>query len=198
MSSIFNRLFKRNITDADTTTLVQKPAPVAPAPMPATARIPNYNGISFYADLIPKLQNDHRVVLSIYGELMKRANDGDWVGVNNSLQMFRAGLQDHLLDEAIRLYVYLNRNIEDTESKYLARQFRVEMDKIGRVVLASLDRYKNIDLSPALQETFIEEWRGIGGVLGDRIRREEQTLYPLYAREVPQTAEVRAGGMENP
>lgn len=140
-------------------------------------------GLSFHADLIPKLLDDHRVVLGIYGRVLEGVAAKDWVGVSKLLHQFRTGLQDHLLDEAVRLYVYLQRAVEDEASEELIRGFRTEMERIGRVVVKTLDRFEHLEGSAQLQELFENEWRSLGVVLGDRIAREEKTLYPLYRQQ---------------
>lgn len=120
------------------------------------------------------------MVLDIYGQIVTHAAAKDWGTVSLLLNQFRSGLTDHLLDEAVRLYVYLQKTQEDDDSITLIRSFRSEMDGIGRTVIKVLDRFEDVAKSGALQELFENEWRGIGVVLGDRIAREEKTLYPLY------------------
>jgi len=153
---------------------------IAPAEAPSSKSITG-RGLSFHADLIPKLLHEHRVVLDLYGQILHNASVKDWASVASLLVLFRKGLSDHLLDEAVRLYVYLQKSVEDEESRALIRNFRTEMEGIGRVVIKVLDRFEDIATSPYLQELFEKEWRGLGTVLGDRIAREEKTLYPLYA-----------------
>nr|WP_295781836.1 hemerythrin domain-containing protein [Rhodoferax sp.] len=136
--------------------------------------------MTYHPDLISKLKNEHRVVLDIYGQIVTHAAAKDWGTVSLLLNQFRSGLTDHLLDEAVRLYVYLQKTQEDDDSITLIRSFRSEMDGIGRTVIKVLDRFEDVAKSGALQELFENEWRGIGVVLGDRIAREEKTLYPLY------------------
>ena len=119
-------------------------------------------------------------MLDIYGRVLKSVEAKDWAGVASLLVQFRKGLQDHLLDEAVRLYVYLQKSVDDDESKDLIRGFRSEMEGIGRVVIKTLDRFEDIAKSDYLQELFESEWKNLGAVLGDRIAREEKTLYPMY------------------
>ena len=167
------------------------PTPITAGSKPANARTVGASDgfidkgivgrpLSYHPDLIPKLQSDHRALLDIYGQIAKCATAKDWERIANLLVHFRSNLQDHLLDEAVRLYVYLQKSIEDDESRLLIRSFRTEMEGIGRVVLKMLDRFEGIATSQYLQLLFDAEWRTIGSVLGDRIAREEKTLYPLY------------------
>ena len=48
------------------------------------------------------------------------------------------------------------------------------------VVLGFLDGQHDLARSPAKQGAFLPVWMDIGRTLGDRIAREEKTLYPMY------------------
>lgn len=181
--------FKKIFTDESEGPSAGKAGPAKPQPHTAkfvasvdapSSTATTGRGLVFHADLIPKLLSEHRVVLDIYGRVLKSVEAKDWAGVASLLVQFRKGLQDHLLDEAVRLYVYLQKSVDDDESKDLIRGFRSEMEGIGRVVIKTLDRFEDIAKSDYLQELFESEWKNLGAVLGDRIAREEKTLYPMY------------------
>ncbi|HET7775092.1 MAG TPA: hemerythrin domain-containing protein, partial [Azospira sp.] len=69
---------------------------------------------------------------------------------------------------------------QDVESFELMRGFRHEMDAIGKAVLAFLSKYKDIGTQANLAASFGGDLQQVGDVLVNRIRREEETLYPLY------------------
>jgi hypothetical protein len=60
-------------------------------------------------------------------------------------------------------------------------EFRHEMDGIGRVVVGFLTKYREIGIHPELAGEFSKDFTAIGEALVGRIRREEDTLYPMYA-----------------
>ncbi|MFA7292591.1 MAG: hemerythrin domain-containing protein [Rhodocyclaceae bacterium] len=137
--------------------------------------------IHYHADLIDKFTGDHYQLLQLFGETQAAAAAGDLAQAAERLEAFRVALQAHLLTENIRLYVYLEHALaEDVQSHALMREFRHEMDGIGRVVVAFLGKYRELALHPELAAEFTAELEGIGKVLVERIRREEETLYPLY------------------
>lgn len=137
--------------------------------------------IHYHADLIAKFTGDHYQLLQLFGEIQASAVAGDLVRAAAHLEAFRVALQGHLLTENIRLYVYLEHALaEDVQSHALMREFRHEMDGIGRVVVAFLGKYRELAQQPELAAEFTAELEGIGKVLVERIRREEETLYPLY------------------
>ena len=55
------------------------------------------------------------------------------------------------------------------------------MDGIGGVVVGFLGKYRQIGIHPELVTEFASDFAAIGEALSGRIRREEDTLYPLYA-----------------
>ncbi|OBS08211.1 hemerythrin domain-containing protein [Acidihalobacter prosperus] len=138
-------------------------------------------GIRYSADLVPRLKSDHQELLVIYRAIESHFSQGDLPGTVARLSDFRYLLQDHLLTENVRFYLYLGQQFaHDATNAELIRGFRQEMDAIGRVVLRFLDRYEKLAENPELADTFLGELGQIGAVLSKRIKKEEQTLYPLY------------------
>lgn len=131
--------------------------------------------------LIQKLKEDHRVLLAMYGDINSSAQAGKWRLVESGLLDFSTTLTDHLLTESIKLYTYLKQEHRTDEDAFASIQsFSSEMARIGKTVKAVLDNYKDISVSPEKQNTFTEDWQGLGHALGKRIQREETSLYPLY------------------
>lgn len=152
-----------------------------PAATPAAgARAPGTH-IAYHTGLINQLLGDHQKLLGIFGDIQSSFNAGDLAATAKSLDEFRGDIQGHLLTENVKLYIYLEHALrQDEGSHQLVRDFRHEMDGIGKVVLAFLNKYKNIDSQPELATTFGTELAQIGEALVARIKREEETLYPLY------------------
>lgn len=55
------------------------------------------------------------------------------------------------------------------------------MHGIGKAVVGSLAKYKDLSVDGNLVASFGRDLEAVGKVLVDRIQREEETLYPLYA-----------------
>lgn len=127
------------------------------------------------------MAHDHRNLLATYGDLARAAAEKDASGFKLSLISFKSMLVAHLLKEAVKLYIYLRQKLKDDESAYsLVTSYKKEMDGISRVAMAFVDEYSS---KPAHEIDFTQlsmQLREIGLVLGDRIRREESELYPLY------------------
>jgi regulator of sigma D len=151
-----------------------------PEPVPTGKAAPG-TAISYDASLVPKLTQDHRQLVDIYKQVQAALARNDLKGVRDRLQQFRGALQEHLLAENVKLYVYLARNVaNDEDSSQLVNDMRREMMGIGRVVMDFLRKYTETPINPAEARQFKTELDGIGSALVQRIQREESALYPLY------------------
>lgn len=168
--------------------LFGKPKKASPSPgsAPRLDQAPSSKapGTQIHHDhrLIEALQEDHRLLLEIFAAINSARLQGDLMTVQTRLNQFRVVLRDHLLKENVRLYVYLEHLLAgDSVSHQLMHEFRHEMDDIGRAVIGFLNQYKEIGLHPEMEGRFAADLAAIGEALVARIRREEDTLYPMYA-----------------
>lgn len=156
---------------------IQAP-PAAPAQSPSQAQ---GTQISYNPDLVPRLQEEHRHLLKLFGEIEQAFQSNDLEVTAARLEEFRGAVLDHLMTENIRFYIYLEHSLQhDPDSFELMHGFRHEMAGIGKAVLAFLSKYKEIAGQPNLAISFGSDLKQVGEVLVGRIRREEETLYPLY------------------
>lgn len=173
---LFDFLFGRSKSQPPAKAEAAAPAAVAPTSATAPGTMIRHDPA-----LVGGLKQDHQLLLEIYGSIRKAAAAGDLPAVQTRLEHFRIVLQDHLLKENVRLYVYLEHMLQgDPTSHEMMHGFRHEMDAIGRTVVGFLNRYKFIAGEPSLAAAFAVELDSIGQALAARIRREEQTLYPMY------------------
>ncbi|MDD5296364.1 MAG: hemerythrin domain-containing protein [Rhodocyclaceae bacterium] len=172
---LFDLIFGRK---KDSTT--SAPVPTATS-APADASAPGTR-IHYDPSFIAALQEDHHILLEIFSGIEDARETGELLTVQTRLNQFRMVLMDHLLKENVRLYIYLEHMLaNDPVSHELIHQFRHEMDTIGKVVVAFLGKYREIGIHPELAADFSRDLAAIGQALVARIRREEETLYPMYA-----------------
>jgi regulator of sigma D len=137
--------------------------------------------INFNPDLVPQLKADHQALLATYGRIKNAYEAGDMTETSAHLENFRSQLMAHLLKENVCFYIYLKHALAaDPPSQTLVNQFRHEMDSIGKAVMAFLDKYRQIAFDTSLAGSFGADLASIGNVLVQRVRNEEDTLYPLY------------------
>lgn len=147
------------------------PAPSQPAP-----------GTSIYHDptLVAKLRKEHQVLFDIYNQVQAAFDAKDFARVKERLTEFRSTIQQHLLTENVKLYIYLTHHLSDDANGQVIAEFRHEMNGIARVVMDFLRRYTEGPLGANEAATFKKELEEIGSALVKRTQREENTLYPLY------------------
>ncbi|NMG30770.1 hemerythrin domain-containing protein [Aromatoleum evansii] len=151
-----------------------------PASPPTGAAAPGTQ-IRHDPGLVPALMRDHVALLEIHSAIAAALDGGRLDVVRSRLDEFRAALMDHLLKENVRLYVYLEHFLRgDAVSHRMMREFRHEMDVIGRAVVDFLGKYKELGQHPELAGPFRQDLAAIGKALVSRIRREEEILYPMY------------------
>ena len=176
---LFDLLFGKK----DSAAPARAPATVntPPAPEAKSGQAPG-TYISHDADLILSLKEDHQKLLKTFQSISAASFAGELGKVQSLLGQFQTLIQDHLLKENVRLYVYLEHQLaNDPVSHQMMHGFRHEMDGIGRVVVGFLEKYKTISQHPELAESFSTDLRGIGEALVARIKREEDILYPMYS-----------------
>lgn len=168
---MFDFFKKKGGTEANTAAAA-KPAQYGTAPG---------TEIRYHPELIDQLEEDHRKLLGIYGTIKEAFDAGEYAQVSTLLDQFRGALQGHLLTENVRLYIYLDRCLAgDETNSELIRGFRREMDGIGKTAMNFLKKYEAIGVDRDLAGAFAKDFAVIGSVLGERIQKEEQVLYPLY------------------
>lgn len=138
-------------------------------------------GIRYDSNLIRDMLEDHRTLLAIYGSLVKSVEARDELVFYIKLNEFKSILVAHLLKEAVKLYIYLRQSLKDDENTYrLVTIYKSEMDGISRFVMKFVDDYSEKSLIGVDYGQLSIRIKEIGWLLGDRIRREESELYPLY------------------
>lgn len=138
-------------------------------------------GIAYYPDLVQEMVGDHRRLLEVYGDMSRAAKMQDLEDFKFMLDNFKKLLTAHLLKEAIKLYIYLRQKLKNDPASYqLISGYKIEMDGITKVAMAFIDDYSDKTAKPIDFTLLNERLAEIGRVLGDRIRREENELYPLY------------------
>jgi hypothetical protein len=138
----------------------------------------------FNKSLIKNLVSDHRILLAEFTEMMNSAQEDNFNEANRLLTSFSTKLMEHLQLEMDELYGYMDfvEKMMTAVDKASLKGFDDEMHKIGHAVNNLINRYTNDPVSAANKDRFIKEFDGAGVILGDRIKREESFLYPLYGK----------------
>lgn len=140
------------------------------------------NHPTFDFGLIDDLKNDHKVMMSIYEKLMECAEHKNLLLLSRLLEDFTTICTLHLQKEDDELYRYLESVVKlrsNTEIKVF-REFRAEMKNVSIALFSTINQNPNIPVTDESVDAFIADFNHLGDVLYDRIKREEQILYPIY------------------
>lgn len=141
------------------------------------------SGVQHHSTLVTQLVGDHRQLLESFGVLKKAAEARDVVAFKQALQGFKALLVPHVLEEAIRLYTYMRQEFKtrgDANNYQLVNGYKSEMKGIGDAAVHFVETYSAAADDAIDFQKVCASLHEIGHLLGDRIRREESELYPLY------------------
>ena len=120
--------------------------------------------VSYDPNLITRFLGHHESLWKQYGAIAAGAAVPDYPAVMDSMQRFQRVLNEHLLEENLRLYTYLSKCLaSDADSAALNNHMRQEMSDIGRAVTQFLRQY----LASGVDDSNIVEFRSqlqeIGG-----------------------------------
>lgn len=149
-----------------------------PALLERTGRV--LQSPSYDSGLVPLLKHDHAELLDIYehiGQVYERRRYHELPALLTTL---KTRLEAHLLTENVRFYNYVEASLSnDPENFALIRDFRREMNSIAKSVIEFVKRYQK-QVNEFDAGGFQSDYLQVGGLLQQRIQREESNLYPLY------------------
>ena len=164
--------------------LIGQPAKPAPAPAPTPLRhgsMPPPRAPSYDSGLVPALKNDHQELVALFEQIGRTYEARRYHEIPALLTAFKTRLEAHLLTENVRFYNYVESTLrDDAENLSLIRDFRREMNTIARAVVEFVKKYQRLGVDQSMQVAFVMDYRNVGGLLVQRIEREEGNLYPLY------------------
>ncbi len=141
----------------------------------------NGTSIAYHPELIEHFESEHKQLLQLFQNMVDAIEQDDVETTSKHLKKFSLLLRGHLLEENIKLYVYLQHTlINDVESTELVNSFKSEMQAIGRSVNKFITSYSKENWSAEDIENFKREIKPIGNILVERINNEEEMLYKLY------------------
>jgi hemerythrin-like domain-containing protein len=137
--------------------------------------------IAYDPGLVPTLKQDHNDLVDLFGQIGRHAQAQQFDVIPALLVSFKTRLEGHLIAENVRFYNYVENTLQgDVENSMLIRSFRREMNTIARGVVDFVKKYQLAQFDVATRDAFVADYNAVGGLLTQRIEREENSLYPLY------------------
>jgi hypothetical protein len=135
---------------------------------------------SYDSGLVPLLKHDHAELLDLYEHIGQVYERRRYHEIPALLITFKTRLEAHLLTENVRFYNYVEASLfNDPENFALIRDFRREMNSIAKGVIEFVKNYQK-PVNEFDARAFQTDYQAVGGLLMQRIQREESNLYPLY------------------
>lgn len=149
--------------------------------------------ISYDPQLVDKLKHDHQELEHLFIAIIQAGNQMQVQNIKPLMQRFHVLFNNHVLQEYIKLYVYLDTIFRDEpERQYTIRQCRREMRHIGKAVRGFLHKWEESPITLDEVPQFLKEAQRIGVVLGKRFKMEEAKLFEIY-KLYPKMAQEHAG-----
>jgi hypothetical protein len=148
---------------------------------PAARALQDKSRFHHSPELIGALTADHGELLRQYGKLERMAVGGQLAGLPLALAAFKVRFDEHILNENLHCYCYLEQKLQNDRKGLRAMQeFRSDMNGIARCVVNFVKTWRVAGVRRANVEPFLADLREVGAMLVQRIEREERDLYPLY------------------
>lgn len=183
MSGFFRKLFRRPKYTTARAPILSAPTPVVQISSLDTSATNASAPIPYNPELTGSLQADHQELLELHTGIQQAARDGDCKTLDIKIRDFETGLKAHLGEEFRNIYVlaeYLANRYDLKQDRIQLLEFKQEMQIIGGQVMGILNKYNKEAVTESQLSEIIADFNQMGGILADRIRREEATLYPMY------------------
>lgn len=134
-------------------------------------------------NIISTMTSQHRVLENEVGSILEiiKKNEVDIEKISQGLEWFKKDLIEHLKLENEVFYVELLKDMKNKGQDFSdTEKFIKEMDDIAKVVIAFLEKYKNIQSIKEKIDEFKKEFFELVSVLALRIESEEDGVYSYW------------------
>ena len=131
--------------------------------------------------LVDGFIKDHQELLSDYETIMSSAKDKDYAILPLMLSKFSKKCFNHF-DEEEELYTFMKAlaGSRSGVERRIANEFGAEMKNLSLELFTILNQSKFIPVNDNTVVGFLDEFGQLGGILKERMNREEAVLYPMY------------------
>jgi hypothetical protein len=133
-------------------------------------------------ELIGNLVGDHADLLRRHAEIEQLALRSQYGALPMALSGFKNKFDVHVLNENLQFYCHVEERLaRRPRDLAMIKEFRTEMNAIARGVVNFVKKYRAEGVGAGNRDAFLADLRAVGGLLLQRVQREEKELYPLYA-----------------
>lgn len=145
--------------------------------VPAEAKVPE---VPYNPALVMTLTHQHRSLVMQLVKAHSAAQQGQYEDVHNTLDQFKADLEQHLKRKAAEFHPYVESHLKATDAKDLLREMRANTAFIERSVEGFLKHYGNYPVTERTAMRFGIEISGVSEEFCERLEKEEAHFYTLY------------------
>jgi len=157
----------------------QEPVPARPATR-ASDLAPGTQ-IHYEPGLVERFKGHHAALVDLTVRIRASVKAGDFAAAARYVHKFKLLLNEHLLEENLRLYTYLTHClVNNEEGSALMAEMRREMGGIGRAVAQFIRHHEEHGIDATNATKFLADFEKMVLILADRIEREERSLYTMY------------------
>jgi hemerythrin-like domain-containing protein len=126
--------------------------------------------------LVKKWSAEHAQIVTLAHKIIEAYDEGNLKTLKKELAKLNDVAMNHLMVEDIELYKLLKEHDTiDVKTEKLAHDFKESFRGTKLVLMKFLTKYTSEDAD--LDKEFIETFKSIVGILGERIEFEEKNLY---------------------
>lgn len=141
--------------------------------------------LSYQHELISKYQQEHRKVLTLFGDALSAFQQGDGKALLRKLADLQLALRRHLLDEELNLYLYLRHGYaQDRDRLEIVNRFKANSKKTSQMAFDYIATMMGRADPLGRGESELTALLRIGNILETLLMAEEQHLYPLYKKSL--------------
>lgn len=153
-------------------------APYSQQPLPL-----DYS-LDFHTGLIPELKREHSLLISLFTDVIKLAENQRFDKAMMTLDEFRSVLMNHLINENTKLYLFLNAYYRHKKEFAQISKQRNEVSNITKAFMDFIQQWRLQGLNNNTRARFVNQALPLSDALIMRLQAEEKDLFFLYEQAV--------------
>lgn len=137
-----------------------------------------------HKDLIQDLKAEHRLLISLFTDIIKLAENQRFDNAMMTLDEFRSVLMNHLINENTKLYLFLNAYYRHDPEFPRITKLRNDMSNLTKAFMDFIQQWRLQGLNANTRTRFVNQALPLSDALIIRLQTEEKELFGLYEQAV--------------
>lgn len=153
-------------------------APYSQQPLPLGYALDSHK------NLILELKREHTLLISLFTDIIKLAENQRFDKAMITLDEFRSVLMNHLINENTKLYLFLNAYYRHEKEFAQITKQRNEVSNITKAFMDFIQQWRLQGLNSNTRARFVNQALPLSDALIMRLQAEEKDLFVLYEQAV--------------